>query len=116
LEFLYRGVHAQHPRIKDARKGSVFPGQIDGAVTPEQHNEGGYSARSPYTSWTVDLETAQKYACDGPAAGVVLRVPDDTGTHASSGMTWRWVSSPDIYEEGEVLLLDVRINIEVLEP
>ena len=59
---IYRGVHCQHPARGEALEGRAVPGNVNGTVTPEQHNDGGYSDQRPYTSWTTRKEVADYYA------------------------------------------------------
>ncbi len=47
---VWRGVHSKHPALEAALNGDVVPGNINGKVTPEQHNELNLAADSPYTS------------------------------------------------------------------
>jgi hypothetical protein len=98
---IYRGIPASHPQIAAARKGRAVPGNINGSITPEQHNLGGAGAHSPYTSWTRNYELACNIARrDGPG-GVVLSLY----TRAPiGGETWHWEHSPDLYGEEEILL------------
>jgi hypothetical protein len=56
---IYRGVHSQHPVLAEALAGKAVPGNLNGKVTPEQHNDGGYSDQSPYTSWTTHKKGAR---------------------------------------------------------
>jgi hypothetical protein len=69
--FVCRGVHARHPALAEALRGEVIPGDPNGAITPEQHNAGGYSAESPYTSWTHDFNVARDFAL-GHVLGVLF--------------------------------------------
>jgi hypothetical protein len=112
-KFLYRGVHARHPALADARKGIVRPGSPDGTISAREHNSGGLSALSPYTSWTRKLNFAQLHASQHGPGGIVLRV-------ALGGpppeATWKWVYSDDAYGEDEVLLRGIRLDVEVMEP
>ena len=112
MRFLYRGVHAKHPEKAAAMNGVVVPGDVNGTVSPEQHNRGGWSASSPYTSWTYNEALARSYACSEKGRGVLLRTTDDAPT---SSRKWRWVPSPEHYDEQETLLFGVRIDIEVIE-
>ena len=112
MEFLYRGVHFGHPARASALNGVVVPGDIYGTVSPEQHNRGGWSATSPYTSWTPNEALAKTYACSLKGHGTLLRVLE---TEPLSEDKWRWVRSPNHYEEDEVLLYGVRLNVEVVE-
>ena len=50
VRYNYRGVSAKHPQIEAARRGSAVPGDVNGTVTPEEHNAGGMADKSPYTS------------------------------------------------------------------
>jgi RHS repeat-associated protein len=106
--YLYRGVHAGHPEIEAARAGRAVPGNLRGTVTAAEHNAGGVSANSPFTSWTRDINVARRIAGEN---GVILRVP--TGA-PPPGATWSWEWSPDIYHEGEVLLRGVREGCTVI--
>lgn len=110
--FLYRGIHARHPALAEARQGMVRPGKADGTVTPRQHNLGGFSGVSPYTSWTRRLEVAQWHARQAGPGGVVLRVRAGAPPPLA---TWQWVYSEDEYGEDEVLLRGIRLEVEVLE-
>ncbi len=112
-EYIYRGVSANHPEIEAARRGSCVPGDVNGTVTPEEHNEGGHADKSPYTAWTHDENYARTHANkDGPG-GVVLRVPVGA---PKEGDGWSWEWSPDEWGESEVLLKGRRDNCEVLDP
>jgi hypothetical protein len=93
---IYRGVHCQHPALAEARAGAALPGDVNGSVTPEQHNDGGYSERSPYTAWTTRKEVADYYARRRTGgSGVIL-----TKTVRRSDL----IPSPDTMNEGEVFL------------
>ena len=109
--YLYRGINGAHPGLALALRGIVIPGNLEGVVTPEDHNEGGPEAYSPYTSWTHSIEIARGYARRVPG-GVVLRVP--AGNPKSSD-TWHWEWSPDEFYEQEILLYGVRMDAEVIE-
>jgi len=41
MGFLYRGVHARHPQLSNAGRGIVIPGDVNGVLSPEEHNLGG---------------------------------------------------------------------------
>ncbi len=110
---LYRGVSAKHPAIEDARQGVVKPGNINGSVTPDEHNAGGRSADSPYTSWTRDPEIAKWWANREGPGGTVLQLP--TGAPAA-GDSWSWEYSMDAYGEQEVLLRGCRSGATVTHP
>jgi hypothetical protein len=108
--YLYRGVHGNHPEIEAARAGRAVPGNPNGTITAAEHNLGEVNlADSPFTSWTRNLDVAQQRAGDG---GVILRVP--TGA-PPPGASWRWEWSPDVWQEGEVLLRGVREGCTVLK-
>jgi len=107
---VYRGVHARHHAHIAALEGRAVPGNPSGTVTPEQHNEGGEEANSPYTSWTRNYKIAYDRAVtDGPG-GVILCLPFEA---PESGDTWSWVRSPDYFNEEEVLLLGERAGATV---
>ncbi len=106
----YRGVHAGHPAYADAARGVVTPGRIDGNVGAEEHNLGGVSNVSPYTSWTARYEVALDYAKSGGPGGIVLRVKQGL---PPPGATWSWEMSDDWYGEGEMLLRGTRSDAEV---
>jgi hypothetical protein len=93
---IYRGVHCQHPVLPEALAGRAVPGNVNGAVTPEQHNDGGYSDQSPYTAWTIRKEVADYYARRRSGGhGVIL-----TRTVPRLEL----IPSPDRMSEGEVFL------------
>ncbi len=110
IGYVYRGVHAHHPALAAALTGVVVPGDVNGTITPEQHNLRDISARSPFTSWTHLRDVAVAFAESSGSGGVVLRLPVGT---PSPGSTWKWVGSPDVWLEQEVLLHGVRIGAEV---
>jgi hypothetical protein len=113
MRFLYRGVHGKHPQIAAARAGVVVPGDPDGMITAKQHNAGGFSELSPYTSWSERIEVARIHAFPSYSPrGVVLRVPD---SKPGPNDTWDWEASPDASGEYEVLLFGVRMGLEVFE-
>jgi hypothetical protein len=107
---VYRGVHANHPALEAARDGIVIPGHVEGTVSAEEHNAGGASSRSPFTSWTRSLQIAEYYAKRTGTGGVVLRVHIDA---PPPGVSWSWEWSPDIFGESEVLLRGIRKGVEV---
>jgi len=87
--------------------GRAVPGNVNGAVTPKQHNAGGYSGQSPYTSWTTRKQTAEYYARRYTGGlGVIL-----TKTVARTDL----VASPDRAQEGEVLLRGPVLGCQVEE-
>ncbi len=108
--YLYRGVYKGHPAEADAIKGRVSPGKIDGDVSPEDHNYGGHSANSPYTSWTRSPEIAKSFAKDD---GIILRLKVGA---PKEGDKWSWQYSDDRWAEQEVLLKGPRSgDIEVFK-
>jgi RHS repeat-associated protein len=110
-QYLYRGVYKNHPAESDAIQGKVTPGNVSGSVTPEDHNRGGHSAESSYTSWTRSPDIAKKFAKDD---GIILRVKVGA---PKSGDKWSWQYSDDIWGEQEVLLKGSRNgDIEVFKP
>jgi RHS repeat-associated protein len=111
VQYIYRGVHADHPELEFALNGIVKPGKTDGTLTAEQHNSGLYNlADSPFSSWTHDLDIAQNYANSRGPGGVVLQVPVG---RPPPGASWSWEYSPDVFSEKEVLLRGVRTNVTV---
>ncbi|EOA4404566.1 hypothetical protein ACTWBQ_001989 [Citrobacter amalonaticus] len=91
--------------------GKVFPGNINSALSAEEHNLGGFSANSPYTSWTDNPDVARRFAGED---GIILRVP--TGS-PGPGDSWSWDISMDEYFEREILLKGPRSNdVEVFLP
>jgi hypothetical protein len=112
MNFLYRGVHALHPALADARRGIVRPADVDSTLSAADHNAGGYSDRSSYTSWTSDEATALKYAQSNGSGGILLRVPRGS---PEKGDDWSWEFSPDTYFEDEMLLRGVRLNVEAIQ-
>ncbi|SBS34712.1 hypothetical protein MSP8886_03147 [Marinomonas spartinae] len=112
-KYLYRGVYFGHPDYENAVQGKVVPGDVNGTVSPEEHNYGSNSANSPYTSWTRDPEIARKFAMKNDNLGVVLRT--QVGA-PPEGASWSWAWSPDEWGEQEVLLKGVREGLEVYKP
>jgi RHS repeat-associated protein len=117
-QYLYRGVHAEHPALDEAKRGRVVPGNPNGTMTPEQHQAGAFegfsSADSPFTSWTHEPGVAARFATERGPGGVVLRVPLGP---PPEGATWRWEPFlGDDFFESERLLRGVREGAEVLKP
>ncbi|PBP78774.1 hypothetical protein CCL22_19630 [Pseudomonas syringae] len=109
--YLYRGVYKGHPAEADAIEGRVTPGKFDGEVSPEDHNYGGHSANSPYTSWTRSPDIAKSFAKDD---GIILRLKIGA---PKEGDKWSWQYSDDRWAEQEVLLKGPRSgDIEVFKP
>lgn len=109
---MYRGFSAKHPELEAAKEGRVVPGDVNGKVSAEEHNFGGQSANSPYTSWTHDESIANYHAGKDGQGGVVLRVP--TGA-PPAGASWSWEWSPDKWGESEVLMRGTRTGVGVLK-
>ncbi len=108
--YLYRGVHARHPKLAAALKGEVIPGDVNGMITPEEHNAGGFSSNSPYTSWTRNKVVARRHAKLKGPGGVILRLPVGAPL---PGDEWSWEWSPDEFFEDEVLLRGRRSGARV---
>ena len=111
--YLYRGVGPNHPNFENYRNGDIIPGDVNGTVTPEDHNLYGddpfVQSQSPYTSWTRDPALAASRAGDG---GVLLQVP--TGA-PPPGAAWSWEWSPDEFGESEVLMKGTRSGAGVVQ-
>jgi RHS repeat-associated protein len=108
--YVYRGVERGHPAEVPARDGIVVPGHpYNNAISPLEHNLGGVSGSSPYTSWTFDRSVAEAFAGEG---GVILRVPYSP---PQPGSSWSWVRSPDKWGEREVLMKGIREGVDVVE-
>ncbi|QZP30720.1 hypothetical protein [Pseudomonas sp. DR48] len=78
-----------HPAENDAFSGKVTPGKIDGVVNPDDHNYGGHSGDSPYTSWTRSPDIARQFAKED---GLILRVKIGA---PKEGDKWSWQYSED---------------------
>jgi hypothetical protein len=107
----YRGIHAGHPSLSLSAMGLVIPGDENGLITADAHNQGGVSSRSPFTSWTVHFRIALNYAKSSGSGGLILYVP---AGQPSNSDRWSWQFSPDLYHEGEVLLRGIRGDAMVL--
>lgn len=107
---VYRGLHAGHPALEDGKKGIVTPGNVNGTVSPYEHNLGGVSQKSPYTSWSSDYEMAMNFAMSKGPGGVILTLPYNP---KEKGDCWNWQQSPDMFQEKEVLLKGVRSGAQV---
>ena len=81
-DYNYRGVHKGHPDADNNITGRVNPGNVDSKISPEEHNLGGFSGDSPYTSWTDDPMIARRFSGEN---GIILRVK--TGA-PKPGDTW----------------------------
>jgi hypothetical protein len=111
-QYLYRGVHAGHPRMSYALRGIVVPGRPLGNLSTAAHNAGGFEHLSPYTSWTDDFEYARQMADRNGPGGIVLRVPIGA---APPNAAWYWEWSEDEFMERERLLHGIRRGAEVIK-
>ncbi len=111
--YLYRGVHAKPPAIDQARNGIVEPALRSGGVSASEHNEGGVSDKSQFTSWSRNEEIARWHANKSGPGGALLRAP--TGAPTKNDC-WSWEMSDDVFGEDEVLLKGARSGIEVITP
>lgn len=111
---LYRGVHAHHPALAEAKAGVAAPGDVHGTATAEEHNLGlaGVQKRSPFTSFTSQLEIARIHARRNGPGGIILVA--ESGA-PKSGDSWHWEWSPDEFFEDEVLLRGIRTGLGVLK-
>jgi len=109
-QFLYRGVHAGHPALAQAKQGICVPGNEFGQISAAEHNLGGVSDLSPFTSWTIHLETAERWALLKGPGGVILVASAGAPTE---GATWSWEGSPDVYFEREILMRGTRVGLGV---
>lgn len=112
LRYVYRGVHVGHPVLHLALQGIVQPGDVDGDIDADRHNETSASAGSPFTSWTFDIRYARYYMNGHGPGGVMLRLPY---CPPAPNESWRWEFSMDRFGESEVLLRGVRTDAEVFE-
>lgn len=112
MKYLYRGVHALHPALQDAKQGIARPAKPGSLISAEQHNLGFVSGLSPFTSWTHDRQRALWFGNRYGPGGVLLQVPIGAPNPAE---TWSWIYSNDLWDEDEVLMRGVRLNIEVIE-
>lgn len=92
-QYLYRGIVADHPGFADGLKGNVYPRDPASTVTGEEHNLG--NTKSPFTSWTRDIDVAKRYAGED---GIILRTP----AGKVPGRSYEW--SPDVFYESEILI------------
>jgi RHS repeat-associated protein len=110
---LYRGVSADHPALDAAKVGRVEPALNSGGASAAQHNAGGHSGNSQYTSWTRSLDYAKVHANKSGPGGVVLSAPLGA---PGPGDCWSWEFSDDVYHEQEVLLKGPRAGLGVHKP
>jgi hypothetical protein len=113
---LYRGAHAGHPAMADARRGICRPGNTLGTVTPQRHNDGGAAVISPYTSWTFDSAIAAIFANSRGPGDVILVSPAGAPPDPA---VWHWgsqLASDDDWWENEVSLWGVKAGLGVETP
>jgi RHS repeat-associated protein len=111
--YLYRGVSAKHPAFADARRGIAAPALGNGGASAQEHNEGGHSGQSQYTSWSRQKSIAQWHANKDGSGGVLLSAPFGA---PKEGDCWSWEFSDDVYGEDEVLLRGRRSGLGVHKP
>lgn len=110
-QYNYRGIHKGHPEWDNALRGKVVPGNVNSKISPEDHNFGGVSGNSPFTSWTDSPDVARGFAGKD---GVILRVK--TGA-PKPGYAWKWEYSFDKWMERKISLNGVRVgDVEVFLP
>jgi hypothetical protein len=97
--------------IEVARRGVVIPGDVNGTMSPTEHNQGRNLASSPYTSWTYSYDEAMRKATDRGTGGIILRL-EYAGP--PNGAPWNREESPDDFDEEEVLLRGIRMGAEVI--
>ena len=90
-----------------------MPGNINGTISAAEHNYGGVSAESPFTSWTSNIDVARGWASAQGPGGALLRLQMGA---PEPGASWSWEWSPDIYFEQEMLLRGTRTGAEVIQP
>ncbi|UXT50568.1 hypothetical protein FY136_14650 [Agrobacterium tumefaciens] len=112
VEYNYRGYHVGHPEIENARRGVIKPGDELSNLSPEEHNAGGFSSVSPYTSWTDAISVARRFADTHGPGGVVVKVPRGA---PPPGASWKWEFSFDEYMEREILLKGSRNDATIFE-
>lgn len=88
---LFRGVHALHPDLPNAKIGIAMP--IGGHSDPELHNLG--DNKSVFTSWTTNIWIANSFASRKGKGGIILTKQ----FHIS-----RLVPSADSFQQGEWLV------------
>ena len=91
---LFRGVHALHPDILNAKIGIATP--IGGHSDPELHNFG--NNKSVFTSWTTNIWLANSFACRKGKGGIIL-----TKVFHKSKLT----PSTDKFQQGEWLVAGI---------
>jgi len=88
---LFRGVHAQHPDLGNAKMGIATP--IGGHDDAKLHNDG--NNKSVFTSWTNDIWWANKFAYKHGHGGIILMKHFKTS---------EIVPSQDKFQQGEFLV------------
>jgi hypothetical protein len=89
------------------------PATQSGGSSAKQHNSGGHSGSSQYTSWTRDVEIAKWHANKEGPGGTLLSAP--LGAPGENDC-WSWEFSDDAYGESEVLLKGIRSKLGVHTP
>ncbi|MCW3463666.1 RHS repeat domain-containing protein [Chitinophaga nivalis] len=103
---LYRGVHAKHDDLPNAKRGMAVPWGLKGGHNdPIRHNED--QNFSIFTSWTISEKEAIKWANERGSGGVLLK---------KSFKISRVVPSPDRFDEKEVLVPGIVTGAAVLPP
>jgi len=100
---LFRGVHALHPDLPNAKIGIATP--IGGHSDPQLHNMG--DNKSVFTSWTTNIWIANSFACRKGKGGVILTKQ----FHIS-----KLVPSKDVFGQGEWLVIGVVKGAIPLQP
>ena len=107
---LYRGIHAKHPALPDAKKGIARPARESGGASATEHNAGGTSSNSTFTSWTDDIDIARSHANKEGPGGVILSAPYGA---PKAGEKWNFEISDDVYFERERLINGTRSGLGV---
>jgi len=103
LVTVFRGVKSSHARFQEALKGVAKPrSPILGHTDPVRHNLG--DTRSKFVSLTTKPEVAKRFA---RGDGVILK---------SRVQKSKLVPSPDVFDEGEVLLRGEIKDAQVIRP
>ena len=110
---LYRGVHAKHPALPDAKKGIARPARESGGASATEHNAGGISSNSSFTSWTDDINIARTHANKEGPGGVILSAPLGA---PKAGEKWNFEFSEDVFRERERLINGTREGLGVHKP
>jgi hypothetical protein len=108
-----RGVSSDHPELANAKQGNIQPANQNSKVSSTDHNTGGVSGSSPYTSWTPSPDVALTHANKSGPGGIVVAVPVGPPPR---GANWRWEFSDDAYMEQEILMQGRREGVEAMTP